>query len=164
MNVENGEINISDLSFKKYGISWTEYVKLFFVHVVIFVPLVAIAVNMLMPQYFWYIVPAFIGFQAIILTLSCLSLHSQYVFIDKSGLWFHRGFLPWTKGFNGIIWENCGGAMYNQGFFPYIINTYTIIIEHKYTQTARISVANIYKGKNFCNEVANYMNNNTIGQ
>lgn len=151
-----GEVNGSGFQSKKYGISWIAYVKMCLRHLV-FIAIVVYGVKYFLPQFFWSIIVIFGIFELINCALRFLSLRAQYVFMDERGVWFHRGIFPWSKGINGIIWNDCGGAMFQQGFWSYILKTYTVFITHKYTESAQIAVSDIYNGKEFCAEVADYM-------
>ncbi|WDL74629.1 hypothetical protein IP360_07325 [Helicobacter winghamensis] len=154
--MEFGEIDGRGFQSKRYGISWVAYVKMSLVHL-IFVIIVVYGAKYFFPQFFWKILLGFGVFELINFTLRFLSLRAQYVFMNERGVWFHRGIFPWTKGVNGIIWNDCGGAMFQQGFWSYLLKTYTVFITHKYTESAQIAVSNIYNGKEFCAEVADYM-------
>ncbi|MCI5632750.1 hypothetical protein [Helicobacter sp.] len=156
MEDSQAEVGGSGILSKKYGLSWIVYVKSFLFSV-IFAAIVLYGIHYFKPDYFWWAVAILAIWYGITLPLRFLSMRAMYVFMDERGVWLHSGILPWTKGKRGIIWNDCGGAVYYQGFFAYILKTYTIAITHKYTESAQIVVSGIYHGKDFCAEVSDYI-------
>ena len=148
------EVTQGEYLSKKYKLSWVAYVEMILAHI-IFIAIVVFCSSFFSHQ--TIILSCFFVFEAIFIFLVVLSKKAKYVFIDERGVWYHRGILPWTKGVNGILWHDCGGSSYKQGFFAYIFNTYTIYITHKYTESMQIAVHHIYNGKEFCGVVSDYL-------
>lgn len=164
--METNEVAQEEYFSKKYKLSWIVYARMVFIHAV-FIGVIVYGSSYFPTSDQITILSYLFAFEAIIIPLRVLSMRARYVFIDETGVWYHRGFLPWTKGCNGIVWRDCGGSSYGQGFSAYILNTYTVYIKHKYTESMQIIAHDIYKGKEFCGIVADYLhklhNNNSNG-
>lgn len=152
--MENNEVAGNGFISRKYGLSWIVYVKMLISHA-IFIAIIVYSSSFSTERNM--ILVCFFLFETIVIFFTFLSMRARYVFINERGVWYHRGILPWTKGCNGIIWNDCGGSLYKQGFFAYILNTYTIYITHKYTESMQIAISDIYKGKEFCGIVQDYL-------
>ena len=152
--MENAEVVGSNYTFdmdnfvsKKYGISFIAYVKLLIIHAFLFNIL-----SFIFQQHKLVVFCLFIA-QIIIIALYFMSYRARYVYCDTRGVWYHSGFLPWTKGINGLHWRDFGGALYYTGFFPYILHAYRISINHRFTESSRIFIKDIHNGHEFVSAV-----------
>ena len=72
---------------------------------------------------------------------------SYRVSLRNDGIWLHYGVLPWAKGANGIRWRDADMSFHVPTFLSWITNSYTIGVNHKYTNAADFYVTNIWRGK-----------------
>lgn len=143
----NQAFDLDNFVSKKYGISFIAYVKVGLIHAFLFLILSSILQKNMVA------VIGVLVVQIIIVALCFISYRVQYVYFDTRGVWYHSGFLPWTKGIRGITWSDFGGAGYYQGFFAYIFHAYKISINNKYTESSRIFISNIHNGNEFVSAV-----------
>lgn len=93
----------------------------------------------------------------ILLLIGYANLYSLRLYMDEMGIYCYQGFLPWSKGNVGIGWQDCGGAGYKLGFFSYIFKSYTLTINHRFTNSSDMVVSNIHKGNEFVELVNEYL-------
>lgn len=74
-------------------------------------------------------------------------LRSYKMYLTAEGIWFSYGILPWAKGGNGLRWNDADMAMYYPSFLSWITNSYTLTVQHKYTNSSDFRVTNIWRGR-----------------
>ena len=156
MEAENNETIEDNQNITKYGLSWIVYVR-DAISAIIFVAIILAIVYYFFEKYLFYAGIVVAVFIILRFTLGFLSLRAIYLFTNERGVWVHSGIFPWTKGYNGVFWNDCGGASYRQSFFSYILRAYDVNISHKYTESQQIKAYNVHKGHQFVAEVNEYL-------
>lgn len=82
-----------------------------------------------------------------------LVLRSYEIFTTKEGIWFKYGILPWSKGSNGVRWEDADMVFFYPGFISWITNSYTVTINHKYTNISDFKVKDVGRGREVVAEI-----------
>ena len=77
--------------------------------------------------------------------------------MDETGVYYYKGFLPWSKGRYGIGWQDCGGAGCSLNFSSYIFKSYDITINHRFTNTSNLVIKSIHSGDEFVALVNEYL-------
>lgn len=71
---------------------------------------------------------------------------SSYLYINQSGIWFKRGFLPWKKGITGVVWHDAGEVGFKNSFIGWVIKAYPIKVTNRYNNQIELSLPFIKNG------------------
>lgn len=82
-----------------------------------------------------------------------LSRRAVRLYLNDQGIWVSAGFLPWTKGVNGVHWDDVDHARFFPGSFARTFNSYRIRVGHRLTQTRGISLGCIANGHRFVEDI-----------
>lgn len=63
-------------------------------------------------------------------------------------VWIYCGLFPWSKGINGVKWQDLDEALFASNFLSWALNTYEINISHRFTLAMAIKLNHMYKGRN----------------
>ena len=85
------------------------------------------------------------------------NLYSCQVYMNETGVYVYQGFLPWSKGNYGIGWQDCGGAGYKPNFSSYILKSYDVTINHRFTNSSDIVIGSVHRGDEFVALVNEYL-------
>ncbi|MGI2169771.1 hypothetical protein ACROAE_06185 [Shewanella sp. MF05960] len=83
----------------------------------------------------------------ILLLLNVLSLRSIELYLDNEGIWISSGIFPWTKGRNGIRWEDTEQGYYHQGFFSWMTSSYKVLVMNRFTSEKVFEISHMKGGK-----------------
>jgi hypothetical protein len=138
--------------------SWVAYVGLLIKYTIIFGAIYFLDIfNLsLEPNFSWieeYSLYAY-AFFGVIFVYRIAVLRSYKIFVTNEGIWLTYGILPWAKGGNGLRWNDADMAFYYPNFFSWITNSYTITINHKYTNASDFMASNIWRGRKVCGEIS----------
>ena len=138
--------------------SWVAYVGLLIKYTIIFGAIYFLDIfNLsLEPNFGWieeYSLYAY-AFFGIIFVYRIAVLRSYKIFVTNEGIWLNYGILPWAKGGNGLRWNDADMAFYYPNFLSWITNSYTITINHKYTNASDFMASNIWRGRKVCGEIS----------
>jgi hypothetical protein len=153
-NTEQGKIVSKQiLSHLEYKMAWTAYVMIAprFVFRTAILLLIWQFVNWAMkykPDHFWMK----IAFVAIIVYSTTKAVYEVIVqkktslIIDRQGVWLCQGVWAWNRGVAGARWEEIGDAGYRQGFVSWASKSYTILVNHRYSNRIVLQVVNLARG------------------
>jgi len=158
----NIDTNVSgSMGFDGYKVigrkSWVAYVGLLIRYAIIFGVIYFLVINLSTePDFNWVkeyslYVYAFFG---IIFIYRFAVLLSYKVSVTDEGVWLHFGILPWAIGGNGLRWNDADMAFYYPNFLSWITNSYTIMVNHKYTNASDFMASSIWRGRKVCGEIA----------
>ena len=138
--------------------SWVAYVGLLIKYTIIFGAIYFLDIfNLsLEPNFSWieeYSLYAY-AFFGVIFVYRIAVLRSYKIFVTNEGIWLTYGILPWAKGGNGLRWNDADMAFYYPNFLSWITNSYTITINHKYTNASDFMASNIWRGRKVCGEIS----------
>ncbi|MES2317911.1 MAG: hypothetical protein V4631_10495 [Pseudomonadota bacterium] len=123
--------------------SWTAYVGLFLLAVLLFF--------VLLPATFHFLneiaAAVVMALSTLIVGYRFLQLRSVQLYYDDIGVWVFSGVLPWKKGVAGVKWRDMDEATFEQGFWSWISGSYTIRIGHRFTKASEIRLTSIARGK-----------------
>jgi len=156
--------------FKSYKISWTGYVRVAIISIVLLSVSVFIAV--IVSEYVrseidedlrsginldknWSFVPtgvavvgwSLFGFFAWVTILDIAARRAYTLYTDQDGVWLRFGFLPWQKGVRGVRWEDMDSAGFRGGLLAWLFNSYDVIVTHRFTKSSEIAAPSISYGK-----------------
>ncbi|MCK3656923.1 hypothetical protein A4G19_14750 [Pasteurellaceae bacterium Macca] len=80
------------------------------------------------------------------------------VYLDDQGVWVYSGIFPWNKGSYGINWRDISGASYRTGFLSWVLKSYTIRVEHRYTKSSELLLSNIRYGDQLVQNINQIVN------
>lgn len=137
--------------------SWVAYVNLTIRYAIIF-GLIYIVDTMLFIEKDFnhlkeYSVYAYAFFAAVFIYRLAV-LRSYKISVTNEGVWMNFGIFPWAKGGNGLRWTDADMAFYYPTFLSWITNSYTIKVNHKYTNSADFMASNIWRGRKVCREIS----------
>ena len=118
-----------------------------------FIPLVIAVIAALFGGIGWIFAVIFLA----IIVLNCLRLNAIKVWMDEVGINVYSGLLPWTRGINSIAWQDCGGAAYFRGFVSYMLKSYKISINHRFTNESNIVLYGIHEGDKLVTLINQYL-------
>ena len=137
--------------------SWVAYFGLFIGYAIIFGLIYFIDITFLKEAEFEHLreynVYAYTFFVSVFVYRLAV-LRSFKISITNEGIWVNYGIFPWAKGGNGLRWNDADMAFYYPTFLSWITNSYTIKVNHKYTNSADFIVSNIWRGRRVCREIA----------
>jgi len=81
-------------------------------------------------------------------------LRSYKVSVTNEGVWLHYGIFPWAKSGDGLRWNDADMAFHYPNFISWITNSYTIKVNHKYTNTSDFMASKIWRGRKVCGEIS----------
>ena len=153
---EHGSIEIA--GYKIIGRkSWVAYVNLIIRYAIFFgliyfidVTLLLEAELMYLKEYSFYAYPFF----GVIFTYRLTVLRSYKISVTNEGIWLNYGIFPWAKGGNGLRWNDADMAFYYPNFLSWITNSYTIKVNHKYTNSTDFIASHIWRGRKVCGEIS----------
>lgn len=102
--------------------SWTAYIRVFFLGLLLTVPVVAFLVYQVM------------------------EIRSHQLYVDDIGIWHSRGILPWSKGISGVKWRDLDEAVFFQGMGSWLLKSYTVRIGHRFTKANEIVMTHMASG------------------
>lgn len=76
-------------------------------------------------------------------------LRSFKIYVVQRGVYYEEGIrlFPWWRHGDGIRWRDMDMAFYRNNFLSWITNSYTVMINHKYTNRSDFEVTHIWGGK-----------------
>lgn len=74
-------------------------------------------------------------------------LRTVKVILNENGVWKHFGLLPWSRGAVGVKWRDLDQAEIYFGFFPWLTNSHTVRVGHRFTKASELLVPNVADGK-----------------
>ncbi len=80
------------------------------------------------------------------LALDILSVRRTSLIVNDKGVWIERGLLPWTKGARGIKWRDIGDAGFFNGFLPWALSSYRVVVTHRFTTDADLVLPQLHRG------------------
>jgi hypothetical protein len=137
--------------------SWVVYVGLLVRYTIIFSVIYFIDISLSGEPYFSWIKEYFLyayAFFGIIFVYRFAVLFSYKIYVTNEGVWLSYGILPWAKGGNGLRWNDADMAFYYPSFLSWITNSYTITVNHKYTNSSDFKVSKIWRGRKVCSEIS----------
>ncbi|MDR3346248.1 MAG: hypothetical protein LBS73_03640 [Campylobacteraceae bacterium] len=153
MEVENTSKNV----FKSFRISWTVYVRVivvFAIKIAILFGLYYFAMHVLQSEFaipvniINIIAISLLAVGLIFFTINILTLRSIVLYTNEDGVWVYRGIFPWSRGASGVKWRDLDSASYITKFSSWLLQTYTIKVEHRFTKDNEIVLNSVYKGQN----------------
>ena len=84
-------------------------------------------------------------------------LRSVRLFTNDGGVWMERGVFPWEKGVTGVQWRDVGQAGFTQGVVSWALKSYSILISHRFTTGAELSMKHVKHGNLFVEHVNSVM-------
>ncbi|MDR0666176.1 MAG: hypothetical protein LBF71_02075 [Campylobacteraceae bacterium] len=154
MEVEYTAENI----FKVFRVSWTSYVSSFVLFVVHIAILYGIYYLLTHTVHRWinfspnvlniiaYAAIALAAVRLIFFVINILSLKSVALYTNSDGVWVYSGIFPWSKGSSGVKWRDMDSATYKTGFLSWLLKTYDVRIEHRFTKENEIALYSIFNG------------------
>lgn len=123
-----------------FKISWERYLIQFMIWFLVFALLWALK--------------GLIGWIAVILILAwtvwiviqVLENYVTKVIVDDDGVWISSGLFPWNKGYYGLNWRDISGATFRTGFLSWVLKSYTITVNHRYTRESHLIIPNLANG------------------
>jgi len=85
--------------------------------------------------------------------VSVFNIRSYTLCIDKDGVWLHNGILPWSKGTQGVKWEDLDEAVYFTGIMSWALKSYRIKISHRLAKNSEIVLTHMKVGNNAVNRI-----------
>ena len=152
------QTSIGNIGYKIIGRkSWVAYVGTILRYLITFGVLYFVEKQLVMfPQFFRvneYILFIY-GIIGVVFLYKIAVLRSNKISVTDEGIWLNSGILPWAKGGNGIRWNDADMAFYSPNFLSWITNSYTIQVNHKYTNKTDFRVASIWRGRKVCGEIS----------
>ncbi|MDR2152051.1 MAG: hypothetical protein LBO72_04455 [Helicobacteraceae bacterium] len=80
------------------------------------------------------------------LIYSFIYLRNIRLYTDENGVWVYRGVFPWQKGSYGVKWRDLDSASYFTSFLSWLLRTYDIRIDHRYTKDNEITLSRVFNG------------------
>jgi hypothetical protein len=122
--------------------SWLAYAGTLVLAVILFGGLLPLA-------FLWDEIAAAVvmGVSTLIVGYRFLLLRSVQLYYDDVGVWVYSGILPWNKGLAGVKWRDMDEATFEQSFFSWMTNSYTIRIGHRFTKASEIVLTNMGGGQ-----------------
>lgn len=76
-------------------------------------------------------------------------LRSFKIYVVQRGVYYEEGIrlFPWWRRGDGIRWRDMDMSFYRNNFLSWITNSYTLMVNHKYTNNSDFEVNNIWGGK-----------------
>jgi hypothetical protein len=74
-------------------------------------------------------------------------LWSIRIVLDEQGIWKHSGLFPWSKGASGVKWRDLDQAQLFMGFVPWMTNSHTVHIGHRFTKASELIVRHVHDGR-----------------
>lgn len=123
------------------GKSWTAYVRVVLVGIVLLLVLTPLA----------WSASAMAGVVMLVVSLALviyqfLLIKSFHLYLDDVGVWVYSGILPWNKGVAGVKWRDLDDAVYFQSMGSWLFKSYTIRIGHRFTKSSEILLSHWARG------------------
>lgn len=80
-------------------------------------------------------------------------LRSYRLAVDPEGIWLLSGVFPWTYSSSGIRWRDADMAVYHANFSSWITNSYTIGLQHRFTNKSDFIATDIWGGRQACSVI-----------
>jgi hypothetical protein len=93
------------------------------------------------------------SFALINLIISVISIHKCVICINNDGVWLYSGIFPWSKGANGVQWQNIDDAHYFPNFVSWVTKSYRIGVSHRFTKDNEFSIKHVKHGNNAVLEI-----------
>ncbi len=131
--------------------SWVSYLSTLIIYGSIFAVIFVIQIYLPVPALYFNIAYGFFG---LLFLYRLAVIRSHKIYVTDEGVWYGYGILPWAKGGNGLRWNDADMAMYYPNFISWITNSYSITVQHKYTNTSDFRAQNIWRGRKVCGEIS----------
>lgn len=159
----NEQVSMGSVGCKVIGRkSWVSYVKLIIKYAIIFGVVYFIDITLSVEPDFSYLKEYSLYaycFLGVIFVYRIAVLRSYKVYVTNEGIWLNWGILPWARGSNGLRWNDADMAFCYTNFLSWITNSYTIMVNHKYTNASDFMVSNIWRGRKACGEISSIQRN-----
>ena len=73
-------------------------------------------------------------------------LQTMKLYVDRQGVWLAQGLLPWSKGVNGVRWDEIGTASFAQSFLSWACKSYSITVGHRFTTDYELVINHVKHG------------------
>lgn len=121
--------------------SWTAYIGTLVLGALLFFGLLPLAF-----QWNELAAAAVFAASALLVGYRVLMIRSYRLYYDDVGVWLFRGILPWSKGVSGVKWRDMDEASFVQGFWSWLLKSYTIRIGHRFTKSSEIVLTSMDRG------------------
>ena len=85
-------------------------------------------------------------------------IRSYQIYVTRHGVWYKYGILPWAKRGNGIRWSDIDMPFFYPNFLSWLTDSYTISVNHRYTNSSDFVVTHIWHGKDVCSKITRIQN------
>ena len=121
--------------------SWTAYIGTVVLGALLFFALLPLAF-----QWNELAAAAVFAASALLVAYRILMIRSYRLYYDDVGVWLFRGILPWSQGVSGVKWRDMDEATFVQGFWSWLLKSYTIRIGHRFTKASEILLTSMDRG------------------
>lgn len=128
------------------GLTWVGYLSIVPM-VTLYVLIIALTATLLSGMNFGLAVYAIYAFALASIIYQVMLRSSIKLVINSNGVWVVSGVLPWKKSSIGLQWRNIAIANYQNGFFTWLLGSYTVNLEDRFTGRVGMTVDNIKNGK-----------------
>lgn len=139
MEQDNQQVMPAEIS-SLGGKSWTAYVRVTLIALVLFVisgaawgVSVMAGVIVSLPSL------AFVVYQVLL-------IKSYHLYFNDVGVWVFSGVLPWNKGVAGVKWRDLDEAVYVQSMGSWLFKSYSIRIGHRFTKSSEVLLTHWARG------------------
>ena len=95
---------------------------------------------------------------AVLMTVYAVAyLQSIRLFSNDDGVWMSRGVFPWETGVTGVQWRDVGQASFTQSAISWALKSYAVLISHRFTTGAELSMKHVKHGNLFVEHVNSVM-------
>ena len=135
-----------------FGLSWVGYLAVV-PTVMIHGMIIYFTATQLADMDFGSAIYAIYAFSLASVVYQILLARSVKLLVNDDGVWVIKGVLPWTRSCMGLQWRNVSIASYANNFFTWLLRTYQINIEDRFTGEIEMTVSNIRDGKVAVSEI-----------
>ena len=136
-----------------YSLSWTAYPRLLFklvLRVIILMGIYALAISLFKVKHTNLLANVGVFVTPVVALLWTVYdfayLRTMKLYVDRQGVWLAQGLLPWSKGYNGVRWDEIGDASYRQSFLSWACKSYSVTVAHRFTTNAELFLDHVKRG------------------
>lgn len=138
--IDSTELESSVFSGTVYKKSWTAYVKPVLIFLFLFFLFIGLMANSILLGLF----PTLASL--LYFAYSILYRMTYKLYLNKQGIWVHRGVLPWEKGVYGLKWRDLDEAVYFNSMSSHFFKSYDLTLRHRFTKSNEIILSSMHNG------------------
>ena len=144
--------------------SWVPYFFLILKYTVVFAVVFGIQATQIYKE-FAMVTPSLNEYSNYLyIAISCLFIYrfsvlrSFKIYVVQQGVFYEEGIrlFPWWKHGDGIRWKDMDMSFFRNNFLSWVTNSYTVMVNHKYTNNNDFEATHIWGGKRTSGEIESF--------